>query len=71
MNHLFIIAGEPSDDPTHVDYIPCVFAFTPSPQKTLFKQALRHKCVSDMKPRRLEFQSRSNEVPNSHFQQKC
>lgn len=64
MNHLFIIAGEPSDDPTHVDYIPCVFAFTSSPQKTLFTQALRHKCVSDMKQRRLEFQSRSNEVPN-------
>ena len=31
----------------------------------MFKRALRHKCVSDVKRRRVVFQSGSNKVPNS------
>lgn len=54
------MTGKPSNDPTHVDYVPSLFAFTPSLQKkSLQKRAQKHKDVSEMKRRRLEAQNRS------------
>lgn len=43
------------NDPTHVDYIPSLFVFTPSPQKRcLLKRAQRHEHVSELKQKRLK-----------------
>ena len=45
-------AGKPSNDPTHVDYIPSIFVFTSSPQRrTLVKQVQRYEHVAKIKRR--------------------
>ena len=51
---MFYYAGEPSKDLTHIDFIPTMFSYTPSPVKKSNEQLVqKHERTTQMKLKRL------------------
>lgn len=55
LNNDNFLIGEPSTDPTHVDYVPALFVFTREEQRTaLGKRVKKHEQIIAMKKKRLD-----------------
>ena len=58
--HYCNCVGKPSLDPTHVDYVPTLFSFTPKERRAVLeKRAKKHKRVVSMKKKRLQRQKKA------------